>query len=258
MTPDITTPDIIANPDAPATEMTALRALKLNVVHQLALMCAEQGVCDTAVARLWDTRKSGVDMSGVDRPTYQTFRFEVPVTGTKTFEAGGYNRAIAAKGAQASLDAYVREGYIADGATVRNVSFGPLTIDQAELSAITPPAMQPDNDEILAFKAAVREFARQQVEVAGSIYRRQVNPYLRNLGIAELEGPKNWTFELRVPALPNVVAQYKIENCRTEEAALAELARVRTAEGDTIPTSRLKIPASMLSATPVLTEVKDR
>ena len=244
--------------NAPATEMTALQALRLNVVHQLALMCAEQSVCDTAVARLWDTRKSGVDMSGVDRPQYNTYKFEVPVTGTKTFEAGGYNRTVAAKSAQASLDMYARDGYIADSSTIRNVSFGPLTVDQAEMPATTPPALQVDNDETLAFRAAVREFARQQVEVNGSIYRRQVNPYLRNLGIAELEGPKNWTFELRVPALPNVVAEYKIENCRTEEAALAELARVRTAEGDTIPTSRLKIPASMLSATPVLTEVKDR
>lgn len=242
MTTDITTPDTAT--ETPATELSALQVLKLHVVDQLTKMCVVEGICDTAVARLW-SRDSGVDMSGVTRPRMTSFVFEVPLTGTKRFEYAGYTRAAVASLAQREIDGLVRDGYIYS-TRVDNVAFGPILVDQDEVQPL--PAMLPDDDETRAFKAALRRFAQDQVD-GGSIYRKQVNPYLRALGVEELAGPKDWTFTVRVVGLPGVVAEYVIKDERTEEAARAAFTALRASEGDMIPTKRLRIPASMMAGT---------
>jgi hypothetical protein len=225
-------------------ESAALAAFKDRLREQARLLCIEDGYCGAAVSIVYEA----CDLGPV--PRLRSYNGNARVTGNyalnvSAFDEESANRAVAAQLANSARDRQNKlSGTLTD-----------VTIEQP--GAPEPAAQLADDDQVTALKAKIRALAQENV-LAENVNRIKVNVRLRNLGIEEIPGPKNWTFRASFPGYPGASAEYVVYGITDLAAAEAERDRQMQADRDRgfVDPSRLRLPVPPAS-TAVLANTQD-
>jgi hypothetical protein len=211
-----------------------LVAYKALVSDQVLRLCSEDELCGSAITR--SNRALGLNID----EAYDTHVVDIPFKGTLRIAMPGYG----ADQARQRVINTLRHG--------NTLSMSVVDYNPDEMTAPTLPEGADTDPDVIAYKERIRAFVADQVD-RRNVDRRTVNPRLVNIGIAPLDGPKEYQYLIQVN--PTTVARYNFVAVG-EEAAQAELARLIQQDKDRgyIDPARLRISMPDEIPTPVLAQ----